>query len=391
MAWNKKFLIVALQGNKTKVLVVCMLDSVHTYRWLDQFKDANIEFHLFPSTPNRQIHNGILELSNSRIQNQSSYQIHYGKKFLSILLWAKDLILKNKLRGFLLNRLINKLKIDIVHSMELNHAGYISAEAFRSGKNQNFRKIATVWGSDIFWFRQFPKHKEKLKEILRQTDLLISECVRDQVLAEQLEFRGQFLNSPSLFGYPQKEIEDKLIPPSERKIILVKGYESFVGRASLALEALIKQKKLLGGFEIHVYSTTWKTRRLIKKLNRTENLRIKFYPKKSLTSVQMLDLFKLSRIHLGVSLSDGVPASLLESIVTGAFPIQTNTACADQWVTDGKTGLVVNPDIDQISDAIKTALTDDLLVDQAMQLNKEVALSRLINTEVSKSISHIYS
>jgi glycosyltransferase involved in cell wall biosynthesis len=105
----------------------------------------------------------------------------------------------------------------------------------------------------------------------------------------------------------------------------------------------------------------------------------------------MLDLFKLSRIHLGVSLSDGVPASLLESIVTGAFPIQTNTACADQWVTDGKTGLVVNPDIDQISDAIKTALTDDLLVDQAMHLNKEVALSRLINTEVSKSISHIYS
>jgi glycosyltransferase involved in cell wall biosynthesis len=382
---------VTLQGKKTKVLVVCMLDSVHTYRWLDQFKDSNIEFHLFPSTPNRQIHNGIRELSKARIQNKSSYQIHYGKKYLSILLWAKDLILKNKLRGFLLNKLINKLNIDIVHSMELNHAGYISAEAFSRSNNRNIKNIATVWGSDIFWFRQFPKHKEKLKEILKQTDLLISECVRDQVLAEQLEFKGQFFNSPSLFGYTQKEIEDKAIPPSERKIILVKGYESFVGRASIALEALIKQKMLLSGYEIHVYSTTWKTRRLIKKINRTENLRIKFYPKKSLTSAQMLDLFKLSRIHLGVSLSDGVPASLLESIVTGAFPIQTNTACADQWITDGKSGLLVNPDIDQISDAIKTALADDLLVNQAMHLNRDLALRRLVNTEVSKSISHIYN
>jgi glycosyltransferase involved in cell wall biosynthesis len=382
---------VTLQAKKTKVLVVCMLDSVHTYRWLDQFKDSNIEFHLFPSTPNRQIHNGILELSNSRIENHSSYQIHYGKKFLSILLWAKDLILRNKLRGYLLNRLINKLKIDIVHSMELNHAGYISARAFSSRKNLNFKKIATVWGSDIFWFRQFPKHNEKLKEVLRQTDLLISECVRDQVLAEQLEFKGQFFNSPSLFGYTQKELEEKIIPPSERNIILVKGYESFVGRASIALEALIRQKILLGGYEIHVYSTTWKTRRLIKKINRAENLRIKFYPKKSLTSVQMLDLFKLSRIHLGISLSDGVPASLLESIVTGAFPIQTNTACADQWITDGKTGLLVNPDIEQISDALRTALTNDLLVDLAMDLNKEVALKRLVNTQVGESISQIYN
>ena len=368
-----------------------MLDSVHTYRWLDQFKNTNIEFHLFPSTPNRKIHHGILELVNSRISNQSSYQIHYGKKFLPLLLWAKDLILKNKLRGFLLSRLINKLNIDIVHSMELNHAGYISAKAFSGSKHQNFRKIATVWGSDIFWFKQFPKHKEKLKEILRQTDLLISECVRDQALAEQLEFKGQFFNSPSLFGYTQKELEDKVIPPSERKIILVKGYESFVGRASMALEALIKQKTLLGKYEIHVYSTTWQTRRIIKKISRTENLRIIFYPKKSLTPVQMLDLFRLSRVHLGVSLSDGVPASLLEAIVTGAFPIQTNTACADQWITDGKTGLLVNPDIDQISEAIKEALTNDLLVDQAMQLNKEIALKRLVNTEVGKSIAHIYS
>lgn len=368
-----------------------MLDSVHTYRWLDQFKNANIEFHLFPSTPNRKIHNGILELSNSRIKNQSIYQIHYGIKYLSILLWTIDLILKNKLRGFLLNKLINKLNIDIVHSMELNHAGYISAKAFSKSKSQNFRKIATVWGSDIFWFQQFPKHKEKLKEILRQTDLLISECTRDQSLAEQLDFKGQFFNSPSLFGYTQKEIEDKVIPPSERKIILVKGYESFVGRASIALEALIKQKALLGGYEIHVYSTTWKTRKLIKRINRTENLRIIFYPKKSLTSVQMLELFKLSRIHLGVSLSDGVPASLLESIVTGAFPIQTNTACADQWITDGKTGLLVNPEIDEISQAIKVALTNDLLVDQAMQLNKEMALKRLVNTEVGNSIAQIYN
>ena len=43
----------------------------------------------------------------------------------------------------------------------------------------------------------------------------------------------------------------------------------------------------------------------------------------------------------------------------GALPIQSCTACADEWIVDGRSGLIVPPeDVDVIENALRRALTD---------------------------------
>jgi len=295
--------------------------------------------------------------------------------------------LANRVRGHLVSRLVRRIEATHLHAMELNHAGKISARALTKLDSTRLKVIATVWGSDIFWFGRFAKHQGYLAEILKGTDLLISECTRDLELAKDLGFDGEFAKSESLFGFADSQIRKERIRTSKRNLILIKGYESFVGRASIAIKAVETLSNELKHFEIHVYSTTWKTRKIIRKYNKNAERRITHYKKNSLSSEQMLELFERARIHIGISLSDGVPASMLECIVTGAFPIQTNTACHDGWLVNQKSGLLVSPDLAHVVTALELAIQNDDLVDSAMTFNHQTAIEKLSQTIVADRIS----
>jgi glycosyltransferase involved in cell wall biosynthesis len=92
----------------------------------------------------------------------------------------------------------------------------------------------------------------------------------------------------------------------------------------------------------------------------------------------MLRLYGYARIYLGLSISDAISQSMLEAIVMGAFPIQSCTACTDEWIVDGENGLVVPPEDPQIvAAALRRALTDDALVDGAADHNSRLAADRL--------------
>ena len=373
----------------TRVIVVCMLDSIHTARWLENFKDLGIDFYLLPSTPNRRVHSQINDLISNTQSQTSSFRLSAFARYTAIPMWATDMVFGNRFRGYLVARTARKVQATHVHAMELNHAGKISTRALKSLENLRPKVISTVWGSDIFWFGRFKKHQGYLTEILSGTDLLVSECIRDLELAKNLGFKGGFSKSETLFGFADSQIEKERVPASKRNLILIKGYESFVGRASIAIKAAQILSKDLDKYEIHVYSTTWKSRKLIDKYNSTADRKIIYYKKNTLTSSQMLELFERARVHIGISLSDGVPASLLESMVTGAFPIQTNTACCDGWIIDQKSGLLVSPDLDQVVSALAKAISDDQLVDSAMVINHQTAVEKLSKTYVSDRISQM--
>ena len=372
---------------KATVVVVCMIDSVHTARWLENFKDQGINFYLFPSTPNRRVHQQIRGLLENSDQNSSRFFLNPFFKWLAIPMWVADIVLGNRVRGYLVSRMVRIIGATHIHAMELNHAGKISARALKKLASPRPKVISTVWGSDIFWFGRFAKHQGYLAEILKGTDLIISECTRDLELANDLGFNGEFAKSESLFGFADSEIRKERTRTSERNLILIKGYESFVGRASIAIKAVETLSNELNQFEIHVYSTTWKTRKIIRKYNKNAERRITYYKKNSLSSTQMLELFGRARIHIGISLSDGVPASMLESIVTGAFPIQSNTACYEGWLINQKSGLLVSPEFVEVVAALELAIQDDDLVDSAMAVNHQTAIEKLSQTFVVNRIS----
>ena len=118
---------------------------------------------------------------------------------------------------------------------------------------------------------------------------------------------------------------------SDRKIIAVKRHHGWVGRAKVALNATSELAGSLSGYQVIVYSANLTTVRFARSVAKKTALDIVVHRKRSLTYDQVLDLFASPKINVGRSLLGGMSAFLLESMAMGAIPVQTTTACCDEW------------------------------------------------------------
>lgn len=374
------------------VVLVCMVDSVHVYRWLTQFDDTQISFILFPSTPNRKIHPGIKAMLEA--DQVSPFQVSiapFGGK-LSVPLWAIDRLGGNRLRGYLLRRILKLEKPDFLHALEFQNAGYISSVALNDKKIKT-PFIVTNYGSDIYWFRRFKGHEKKIKKLLSRADMYSAECIRDYGLANELGFRGKELEvSPNAGGIDLSSLKSTVVKCSERKAIIVKGYHGWAGRALIALEAIELIAEKLQGFEIFVYSANLKVYLAANRLQKRTGLKIKVFRKKKLSHSQMLELFVQSRVYIGLSVTDGISTSLLEAMATGAFPIQTATSCADEWIVNKETGFLVSDlSVKNVASGIEQAILDNELVDFAQVANLELIQSKANLSKVRESKKLFYN
>ena len=172
----------------------------------------------------------------------------------------------------------------------------------------------------------------------------------------------------------------------------MKGHTRFVGRGTQALSAIEELAGQLMGYQVIVYSADPKAKRLAKLIAKRKGLSIKVFGRGQIAHQDLLKMFESARIYVGISLSDGISVSLQEAMVCGAFPIQTDTSCADEWIVNGKSGFIVSPnDRNGLVESIKTALEDDELVDSAAQINYEVAHKRLDKSKVLAISSKFYN
>ena len=375
-----------------KILIVAMADSVHTARWLEQFENNKDEFVLFPSSPHRRIHPKIVRLLGASSPMQIS--IPKGLSKTGLILAVLDKFFSNRLRGNLLRRVINKFEPNILHAVETQGAGYISLEALGKVEKKPFF-ILTLWGSDLFWFRKFNRHKLRLMSLLPLVDLLSMECERDVEIARDLGFAGSlFPPFPVTGGY---EITDGIngnfgTKTSVRRVILVKGHTRFVGRGTQALHAIEELSCQLVGYQAIVYSADPKAKRLANLIAKRSGLSIKVFGRGQIAHQDLLEMFESARIYVGISLSDGISVSLQEAMVCGAFPIETDTSCAGEWILNEKSGFIVSPnDHNGLVKAIRTALENDDLVDAASEINYEVARKRLDKSKVLALSSNFYN
>ena len=375
-----------------KILIVAMADSVHTARWLRQFDDDEIEFVLFPSTPHRRIHS--LLLQHASISAKSTITISKWMKRGGLPLGVADLLLNNRLRAVLLAKAIDAFKPDLIHVMETQHAGYLTDRALNSTTHKS--KLAlSIWGSDLFWFQRFPKHQRRIRSLLKKVGVLITECQRDEDLARDLGFNGTCIYGvPASGGFDYQEFmsAEHNLPPSKRKIIAIKGYSGFVGLGPAAIKVLGRTSDLASDYKTVVFSANWKTWFVARIVKFRTGLEIEVRMKHSQSSEQMRSLFSASRVVMGVSKSDGLPATIKEAAFFGAFPVQTNTSCAGEWFKEGVSILLVPADSpDALELALRAALTDDNLVDSAAILNLEIAKTMMDRFAVRSKISLLYS
>ena len=361
-----------------KILIVAMADSVHTARWIRQFDSDEIEFVLFPSTPHRRIHGLIGE--HNQVKRISSLRISRFMTIGALPLGVLDLLFKNFFRSKLLAREIKTFQPGIIHIMETQHSGYLAYEALKKSQT-NSRIILSIWGSDLFWFQKFKRHKRKITRLLSLVHLLVTECHRDEKLARKFGFIGECLHGvPASGGFDHQDFSKFLPdnPPSKRRTISIKGYSGFVGLGPTAIRGLKSISSYVKNCEIVIYSASPYSKLVARRVKLATGLEIKVYLKHSLTPIQMQDLFLRSRVVLGMSKSDGLPATIKEAMFTGAFPVQTGTSCTSEWLKNGISTLLISPTSTlEFEKAMQRAMEDDELVDTAAQINFEIAKTRM--------------
>jgi glycosyltransferase involved in cell wall biosynthesis len=178
---------------------------------------------------------------------------------------------------------------------------------------------------------------------------------------------------------------------AKRKVIALKGYhaDDWAGRALVALQALHRCAERLEDYEIVIYLSSDNVRYAAEYVSRITGLQITILPHSD--HDESIKLMGRARIAIGVSVTDGTPNSMLEAMVMGAFPIQSDTISTAEWITHGENGfLVPAEDPDAIESAIRRALTDDALVEHAAKINACLTKERLDKSVLHPQIIALY-
>jgi glycosyltransferase involved in cell wall biosynthesis len=384
-----------------RILFVAMAESVHTARWISMIADQGWDLHLFPSIDCGKAHHDL--------RNITIYHSFYGEQNnCNQSIRARGIpvmhhIVGSAARSFLrkispdyrslqLMKIINKLHPDIIHSMEFQAAGYITSEVRERYKGRFPTWIATNWGSDVYLFGRLPEHVDKIKAVLSTCDYYSCECLRDVKLAKNMGLKGQTLPVlPNTGGFDLSYIKkfEQPGPTSARRLIVLKGYQSWAGRALVGLRAIELSAKLLRGYSVAIYLASYEVEIAARLVSQSTGIPIEIIPPCS--HEEILRLHGRARVSIGLSISDAISTSFLEAIAMGSFPIQSNTSCADEWIKSGVTGILVHPeDPEEIAAAIRLAVTDDVLVDEAAKLNAKVVAERLDQSVITPKVIEMY-
>jgi len=365
-----------------------MAESIHTARWISQIGDRGWDLHLFPSLDYGIVH---ADLKNVTVY----HSIYKARKGLNGSLRLRGIpspsgmmaiggraILKKlfaSYRTWQLRHLIRRLQPDIVHSIEIQAAGYLTLTVKERFGTKFPSWIVTNWGSDLYLFGRLSDHVEKIKGVLKECSFYSCECQRDVSLAKQMGLKGEVLPiMPNSGGFRLEQVGHWKEPGqvSARRLILLKGYQGWAGRALVGLRAIELCAGALQGYRVAIYMASLEVRIAAELFSKKTGIPVELVPHCS--HEQMMRLYGQARIYLGLSISDAISTSLLEAIVMGAFPIQSCTSCADEWIVDGESGFIVPPeDPEPVSVAIRRAISDDSLVDRAGEINWKMAETRL--------------
>jgi hypothetical protein len=371
-----------------KILLVGMVDSVHTARWIERIVDLDCEIHLLPSRKHGEVHPLLRQLidENHNLRLLQSFHSVGISPYLNFLIGKINFSFFN-LQNWLLRRILSRELYSYIHLLEIQHAGYLLIEA-RPAITDGTKIICTNWGSDIYYFSQFDSHLKKIREVLSIANFYSAECERDYALAKKFGFRGEELPLiPNSFKL-NSEIEIE-IDCQERNQVIAKCYGGIFGLGGVLISVLNQFLEEYLVATVLLYSVTDDLLNDARRLEQKFPNRVRISTiRNPMTSNQIAAEFQQSRIYIGASRSDGISTSFLEAMNYGAFPIQTNTSCAQDWISKGCVGRVVEPEREALFSALSGVYDNVEEIRVAIRTNltqiKQYADSAMLK-EVSKS------
>jgi hypothetical protein len=389
-----------------RILFIAMSASVHVARWIAQLDGQGWDIHLFPSIDNGRTHPLLRDLTvhhsvYTRLPGTApavrarGLRLPFGGQPKTALAagFGREILrsLTPDYRVRQLQRVIRRIQPDMVHVLEFQHAGYLALAA-RQGCTGRFPPlIVSSYGSDLYLYGRLAQHQERLRALLQAAAYFTCECERDIALARGLGFDGTVLGVlPNGGGLALATVEAlRAVPPSQRRTIIIKGYQNVMGRALCALAALRLCADALAGYRVAIYSADADVQVAAELAAQDLKVPIDILP--PLSHDELLRHFGAARVYIGLSISDAASTSMLEALAAGTFPIQSGTACTDEWFVDGETGFAVPPeDPHAVAQALRRALADDALVDSAAIRNAQVCAARLDSVTIRTQTIALY-
>ena len=375
-----------------KILMVSMA-SIHFFRWTEQLKKSGHEVYwidVYDSNSNYERIDFVQQTVGwrNRINFPGRYYVKnkYPKFYRFINRFNQQ-----ELSEIFLKKVL-EIKPDVVHSFIMFSACAPIIAVMR--KFPDIPLIYSAWGNDLYYLQHKTKYLEEITNSLGRVNYMFADCDRDFKIAQGHGFRGEYLGTfPTGGGYKTAYYDSFLSSNQQRNIILIKGYQHEFGRCNTVLRAIKNINNKLQHFKIIVFAAHAEVFQFIKdeeELKQMDNLQLIEY----LPQDELMKLMGKSLIYIGNSISDGMPNTLLEAIVMGVFPIQSNPGGATaEIIEQSKNGyLIEDPDdYREIEDLIKRALDNTLFLGKAVAYNNKYIRPKLEREYVRTRVLEKYA
>ncbi len=377
-----------------KILTVAM-PYVHFFRWLGQLRGQNDQVHYFDVMNKGKVAELAWTTQHGGWHRRKVPPVR-GEYFLSRRaprLHERVLPLLEVTPAEAFSRVLSEVRPDVVHSFEMQTCTYPLLQAMNA--HPRIRWIYSSWGNDLFYYKTDPHHRRKLQGVLSRVDELFTDCKRDVGLAAELGFKGRYLGTyPGGGGYEVDALKKHVLPRSERKTILVKGYEHKFGRGLTILRALEQCAAQLKPYTISIFGAHKPVIEAAERLRSSHGLHVRVVDRGTMIDhEEMLRMAGEAKIYIGNAISDGIPNTLLEAMVMGAFPIQSDPGGATSEVlAHERNGLVIRDplDVGGLSRLIVQALQDDAMQERAFVYNQQYARARLDQQWIREDVLKAY-
>jgi glycosyltransferase involved in cell wall biosynthesis len=373
-----------------KILFVSM-PSIHVLRWIENLKDTSNELYWFDVLDRGKIDtlDSVLQFTEWKKRKIPYIKGEYYLKKRKPNLYKKIAPYLETTANEALEKIILEIQPDIVHSFELQTCSLPILKTME--KFSEIKWLYSCWGTDIYKYQNSHSHIKNISKLLNRVNFLHTDCLRDFKLAARFGFSGKFLGVvPGGAGFKINQLQRFALPLHERKIILIKGYQHYHGRGLNVIKAIELLKSHIDNkYEIIVFGAH---PHVISYIN-SQELNFKVYAQNSITHTELLKLMGKTLLYIGNSVSDGIPNTLLEAIVMGAFPIQSNPGGASaEIIKHNINGLLIEnaENIDEIRELIFYFLENLSINSKARTFNSNLAIERLDYAINQKKIINMY-
>ena len=254
--------------------------------------------------------------------------------------------------------------------------------------------IISSWGTELNFGIEYKSKKNKLIKCIQQCDWFISDCFRDIFHARSLGLPETKLPwnhpVPGTGGIDQQKYGELRKTIQERKLIVIpKAYENQSNKTLPILEALRLCEDILDNYEIKLLMCSPEVISYVKRL--PPKISEKCTCLSNIPHEEVMSMLGQARVMFAPSISDGTPNVMLEAMDMGALPIMSPISSIQEWIIDGDNGLLAHALYpDQLSIALRKALTDDTLFLSAAQKNQKIIFERANRDIIRNEVINFY-